>query len=326
MTIAEDKLKEIVWRIHVIPELSGIIIGYYGDSGCRIIGFPSCVTPNSENVAVIVEEVSVPAGIRGARDKQAPVNHKEVQQIVKHRSRLGPELVGAGIACTMTVASVLGVAGGVATELPTGGASSLLIAASWTGLVTGGIQCANGIVRVGAAFAEVDLDAWDRNQAYSVAILVTDALGVASAVGSLPYAIRNLWAVISRGRAFKAANLSFEALRRMNRLERLRVLSKVFAEASRSDEGVVALVTAAKEAQIGARTMQRTSGLSVNHAATLRRIIKDETVRRLEASLVDVFSNLAGLAANAAPASLVGSASGTLNVVINLLDGGQPII
>ena len=36
MTIAEDKLKEVAWRIHVIPELSGCIIGYYGDSGCRV--------------------------------------------------------------------------------------------------------------------------------------------------------------------------------------------------------------------------------------------------------------------------------------------------
>jgi hypothetical protein len=128
------------------------------------------------------------------------------------------------------------------------------------GAATGGIQCANGLVRVGAAFADLEgnsLEVWDRNQVYSVAILIVDAIGVVAAVGSLPYAVRNLWAVMSRMKAFNNAKLSFEALRRMNRVQRLKAVSKLFEEASRTEDGTVALVAAAREARIGAATLQR---------------------------------------------------------------------
>jgi hypothetical protein len=114
-------------------------------------------------------------------------------------------------------------------------------------------------------------------------------------------------------------------LRRMNRLQRLQAISNVFAEASRTEAGTAALVTAAKEAQIGARSLQRSSGLSVKHAATLRRIIKDETITRVHASLRDAFAGIGGVAASASPSSAIGSASGSINWVINLLDGGQPM-
>jgi hypothetical protein len=328
MGATETTLKEIVWRIHVVPELAGCTIGFYGNGVCRIIGYPSCVTQNSENIAVIVEEVALTKGTSSQGANVEKPSHAETQQIVRNRSRLGPELIGAGIACTVTLASALGVVGGVAAEVPTGGASTFLVLAGWSGLVTGGIQCGNGLVRVGAIFADLEGDSlavWDKNQIYSVAILIVDAIGVVGAVGSLPYAVRNLWSVISRMKAFNNAKLSFEALRAMNRVQRLKAISKLFQEASRTEDGTVALVTAAREAKIGAGTLQRSSGLSINHSSTLQRIIKEETVRRLEASLRDLFSNLYGLGASASPSSVTGSASGSINWVINLLDAGQPV-
>jgi hypothetical protein len=84
MVITEDVLKQIVWRINLVPELSGCIVGFYGNMTCRTIGFPSCVTPNSENIAVIVEEVAVSNGPTNAKGP-APqaVTHTEAQQIVK---------------------------------------------------------------------------------------------------------------------------------------------------------------------------------------------------------------------------------------------------
>jgi hypothetical protein len=327
MVITEDVLKQIAWRIQIVPELSGCAVGFYGNLTCRTIGFPSCVTPNSENVAVIVEEVVGPERAT-ASTNGVPVARASMHPLVTNRSRLGAELIGAGVSCALTAFSAVSVLGGVAAEVPTGGASSFLVIAGWSGLATGGIQCANGFVRVGAALADIDgnsLEVWDRNQVYSISILLVDALGVASAVGSLPYAVRNLWATMTRLRAFNAAKLSFDVLRRMNRLERLRAISQVFAEASRTNDGTSALVSAAREAQIGARSMQRTAGLSVKHAGTLARIIKAETVTRVHASLRDVFSNMAGLSASASPSSLTGNASGSVNWVINLLDGGQPI-
>jgi hypothetical protein len=191
----------------------------------------------------------------------------------------------------------------------------------------GGVQCGNGLVRIGAAFADLDgssLEHWDSNQRYAIVMLIVDGISVAANVGSLPYNVRNLWAVVSRLRSFKTANLSFETLRGMNRLERMRAISRVFQGATRTDDGLEAIVVAAKEAQIGAKSMTRPSGLSVKHADTLVKIIHDETVARLESSLLNVFGNVAGPATSATPGSVTGSASGSVNYVIHLLDAGRP--
>jgi hypothetical protein len=104
----------------------------------------------------------------------------------------------------------------------------------------------------------------------------------------------------------------------------LRAIAECFEDAARTPEGRAALVAAAREADVGAQTLQRTSSLSVNHAATLRRIIADETVRRLSASIRDVVSGVLGIGGSATPDRYVGSASGSVSYVINLLDAGAP--
>jgi hypothetical protein len=328
--IPEDVLKKVVWQIHSFPELAGCVVGYYGDRGCRTIGYPSCVSPNSENIAVVIEEVilvgSGAAGAAQSSSRPVPVP-PPVPAAVTNRSRLGPELIGAGASCALTAISAVGVFGSVAAEVPTGGASTFLLVASWSGLLTGGIQCANGLVRVGAAVADlggVTLEQWDRNKTYNMAILFVDAVGVVGGIASLPYAVRNLWAVVTRMKSLSRVNLSLEALQRMNRFDRFRTIARVFHEASRTPEGAQALVLAAREAKVGAKTFQQASRLSVNHSTTLVKIISKETVHRLHASLRDVFGGVAGLGLSASPSELTGSGSGSINWVINLLDAGSP--
>jgi len=46
--------------------------------------------------------------------------------------------------------------------------------------------------------------------------------------------------------------------------------------------------------------------------------------RGITSSLRDVLGSLAGTGASATPASLTGSASGSVNYLINLVDAGQP--
>jgi hypothetical protein len=193
--------------------------------------------------------------------------------------------------------SVAGLALGAAAEVPTGGASSFLVVASWTSLVMGAAQCANGLVRVGAALSDPDadtLDRWDRNTGYSTVMLIVDAIAVTGSLASLPFAVRNAWAVVTRMRGLATMDLSLEALRRLSRLERFKLIARLFEEASKVPEGAHALVDAAREVNIGARAFQRTASLSVNHSATLVRIIRDETVKRLQWSLAEIFANVAG--------------------------------
>jgi hypothetical protein len=110
----------------------------------------------------------------------------------------------------------------------------------------------------------------------------------------------------------------------MNRAERLRVIGEVFEQASRTTAGRDALILAAREAGVGATTIQSTTGLSVRGARTLTRVISEETTRRLTASLRDVTLGVLGPVFSAMPSRLIGSASGSMNYIINLIDTGAP--
>jgi hypothetical protein len=196
------------------------------------------------------------------------------------------------------------------------------------GCVSGGIQCGNGLIRVGAALADLDgnsLEEWDKNQRYAGFMLLVDAIGVASAVGSLPFAVREFWAIFARLRAFNAMRLSFDSLKAMNASQRLKTIAQVFKDASRTGEGTSALVKAAQKAQIGAKTLKfAREGLSVRHANTLRKIIHEETIKRLRYQLLDLFGNVGGLVVSGTPERWTGSGSGSINYVINLIDAGEP--
>jgi hypothetical protein len=317
----------VVSHIHSYPDLAGCIVGFHGNGLCRTIGYPSCVTPNSENIAVVVEEVELSTSPTVSAKAIPELAPPQVKTIVTNRSKIGAELVGAGASCGLTLFSAVGMALGAAAEVPTGGASTLLIVASWSSFVMGATQCANGLVRVGAALSNLDGDSlsqWDRNAGYATTMLIVDAIGVTGALTSLPFAVRNAWAVVTRMRAFANMDLTVEGLRRLNRVDRFKVLGRLFQEASRVPEGANALVAAAREARIGAQTLQGSS-LSVNHSATLARIIREETVRRLHWSLAELFANVAGHTLSGSPAERTGSGSGSVNWVINLIDAGAPI-
>jgi hypothetical protein len=281
-------------------------------------------------VAVVIEKVedddeSSVGELEAAAEAAAGATRQT--DFVSNRSRIGAEMVGSGISCGLTIVSALGMAAGVAGEVATGGLSSFLVVASWTGIATGGVQCLNGLIRVGAAFAAPDdnsLQRWDSSLIYSSAASVVDAIGVASGLSTLPFAVRNLFAVLARQRAFIAKGLSLESLRAMNRLERLQAISEVFEDAAKTPEGRKALTQAAREAGIGPNTFRRASGISVRHAESLRRIISDETTKRIAATVRDILTNSGVVGASATPASMTGSASGSVNYVIHLLDAGTP--
>jgi len=218
----DDEVLAILTTLQKFPELDGCMVGYEGDGECRVLDY-GARGRRSACLAVIIEEMPVEPDVNAelaqiaSADGTARGNANQ-PALVANESRLGPELIGAGISCGLTIVSAFGVLGGAAAEVPTGGASTFLVVASWSGLTMGGIQCLNGLVRVGAIFAaptDNTLQRWDSNLSYSMAILIVDAIGIASGVASLPFAARNLWATLARQRAFAARGLSFESLRAM---------------------------------------------------------------------------------------------------------------
>ena len=326
---SDREIAAIVSTLRRFPELNGCVIGYVGDNECRVVADGDPRSPLSPCVAVVIEEVNVDPGEAAQLSdlSQSPSGTQNLPDIVTNQSRIAPELVGAGISCGLTIASAFGVLAGAAAEVPTVGASTFLVVVAWTGLATGGIQCLNGLVRVGTVFArpkDNTLQRWDSNLSYAMAILIVDGIGVAGGVASLPFLVRNLWSVLVRQRVFVARGLSLESLRAMNRVARMRAISEVFEEAAKTPAGRAELVSAARAAEIGAPSMQRAAGISVRHAQLLKKVISEQTVRRISSSLRDVLASIGGVGASATPAALAGSASGSVNYLVNLIDAGGP--
>lgn len=225
----------------------------------------------------------------------------------------------------MTVVSAVGVLGGAAAEVPSGGTSTFLVIVAWTGMITSGIQCINGLVRVGAIIANPDdntLQRWDSNKIYSTSILIVDALGMAAAIASLPSGIKNLWAIIVRQRAFALRGLTETTLRNMNAAERAKVIRELIEAASKTPEGRAAIMAAAREADIAASTLARSSSLSVRNATKMVEIISEETARRVHSALREIVSVPVQGVVSGLPFEWVGSANGSVNWIIHLVDTG----
>ncbi len=326
MPMSEATLRRLVRMIHEQRELNGVMIGFYGDFQCRLADPGTMVTLNYQQRVVIIEIVEEPAS--------GPISARPVESVahtptvVTNGSRIGRELIGAGISCGFTVISALGVAGSAAAEVPSAGTSTFALVVAWAGLVTSSIQCINGIVRTAEAVTNpggTSLAQWDQNQIYSYSILIVDAVGVGSGLAALPQATRNLLAVLER----RGGMVSAQALASMGREQRAAAIQQALAEASRNPESRAVLEQAIRDAGISARELRRVATSPIVAARNSRVIgnaITQETSRRLQRAMVDVIAGVGQSAASGLPEELVGSASGSVNrfggVILHALQVG----
>ncbi|MEI7699702.1 MAG: hypothetical protein WCK86_07910 [Planctomycetia bacterium] len=326
--INEETLRRMVNAIYSLPETNGCIIGFHGNNSSRLLCAGNRSSANFYRCCIIIEEVEVRDSGMTASVRQLAAQPPTLAAaprppaLVTNGSVIGRELRGAGISCVMTAVSAAGVIGGAAAEVPTGGASTFLLVAAWAGLTTSGLQCLNGLVRFGIAATDPDTNSLaqlDGNTMYAGTLLVVDGVGLASGIVGLPAAGRNLWAVISRQRAFAARRLSEQSLRQMNQQERLRVVSEVVEEASRTREGREAIITAVRQSGVDASSIQRTTGLSVRNATQVVDVLTRETTRRLQYSIAAVASVPASVVVSGLPSSVVGNASGSINWIVNVV-------
>ena len=239
--LSERQIQQLVSIIHNEPELRGVRVGYYSLDSCYPGHIGDRNSPNYWSRVAIIEETTIPGVTIGEVFPSTPVTQavppvREIptQQIRTNRSRVGAEMVGAGLSCGATAISALGVFGSAAAEIPSAGTSTFLLVVSWTGLLTAGTQCLNGLVRVGGALSDLDgnsLQRWDNNKIYEYTMLVVDGFGVASNLASIPNSTRNLIAVLQRHRALTQ---SAEALQAMTRVERLAAVRQAVVAASRN--------------------------------------------------------------------------------------------
>lgn len=320
-------LQQIVRRIHAIPELNGCGVYYIGETSSEVLDPGS---PDAKCYVVIERIVVRDAGLNNSTSRVAQrsapvVPGDQVPPIVTNHSRLGSEAIGAGLSCSFAAVSAVAVAGSVAAEVPTAGGSTFLLVIAWGGLITSGASCVNGLARVGTVLYDPDgnqLQRLDENTLYTTTVLINDGLGMALGVTGLGAAGKNLFAVLRRQRSLQALGMGEEALKAhlkgMNRVGRGKVIREAIEEASKTKEGREAIAAAAAAAKVNPNVLKH-GGVSVQNAIKMTGAITQETTRRLHSSVFTLLTGGAAVGASASPSTSVGSASGSVNWLINVV-------
>jgi hypothetical protein len=322
---SQTTLTRIKDAINRFPELRGCRIGFHGNLRSVMIDNGN---PNSPNyrIIIIIEEPEVDLGLSFVPKTSSVVLPQPAR--VLNRTVVGAELLGAGISCGLTVASGVMMAGATAAEIPTAGTSTILVVASWTGLVTQGLQCVNGLGRVIEAARNLDdysLQRWDSVAWYSNTVLAIDGLGVISGVVGLG----GTAATVRRMLTLKGALPAEEAMVKMTNAERIQAYHDSIMKISKSPSAAAELDEILKP--LGKRTidrMQKGNEVIIRRSmVTVSKLVSQRTLNELTKSAKEIILTSAGITASAMPAQYVGSASGSVNwagdkarnIVINII-------
>ena len=164
--IPDHTLNQLVNAIYTEQELYGCMIGFEGNGQSRVLHSGLIPSVNYGRVVVIIEE-----GDFSGPDPASQIPAQSAEMVspsanITNRSKLWPELAGAGLSCGLTVLSGIAVFGGVAAEIPSGGTSTVVVVAGYIGFAANVIQCGNAVIRVGAIAVDPDattLSEWDDN-------------------------------------------------------------------------------------------------------------------------------------------------------------------
>lgn len=316
-------LREMVARIHRIPELTDCTVGFQGDGSSRLVSEPKQSHATVSKVVVVIEEIRSPEpALKAEMERNSRMGVVQggpgAAPLLTNRSKLLPELLGAGWNCGIMIYSGFGIVAGIGAAPVSGGTSLFLTVTAAVGFASSAIQCANGVFRVTSILSEPEstsLADLDSNEAYRNAMTLVDASGVIAGGAAMTAFVRRLWTHVPLQRAFGARNITADSLRTMNGVQRKQVLTEIFRDASRTPDGRKAMLTVvAGESNVPARVLQH-AHVSVKNA----RHIHEHVIRRVSDSLKEVILNGVGIGMSATPDRWTGSASGSVNWLINVL-------
>jgi hypothetical protein len=324
--IPARQLQDMIRTIRRFDEFDGSLIAYYGDDQCRILDQRFTPATNQAPYVLIEEVIETDPHIKADTLRHAELPGESPKSgptplIIANSSRVASEAWGAGLECTMTLVSAVALVGGVAGEVPTAGASTLVVLAAYAGLASSGLQCVNGLVRLTTAVVAPDdntLQRWDNDKGLSTLWLIVDGLGLAAGVTSLPAGGKEVLALIND--FGKVRGMTLPTLKAMNAAERGKLLRTVVAQASRSAAGTERLQALLKDAKYGTVIAKGAAKLSVNKAVKAAGIVSDQTKLRLFDAIVGVLSTPVSAAISGRPSSQVGSASGSVNWLVHVID------
>ncbi len=327
--ISKQVLTKMVQAIHNTDGLYGCVIGFHGNGQSTTLhkGIPGSVAMQL-GVIAIIDEVKIPRDKLPVADQPKATYEEKVRAptVVTNNSRVGAELIGAGLSCVFFAVSAVGVFAGAAAAPVTGGASTAVSVLAWTGFLTGGAQCINGLVRAGVAIAKPDentLQQWDANKFYEVGGLIVDGIGVVSGLAQLAKSFPKFIAALqSRG-----GLVSAEAFGKMDSLARKKAIQDAMKKAASTPEGKKALIDGLSEAGLSAKAITAAAAKGtkgVQKGPTIlgntNRIISAVAAKSLTAELKGIALGILQPTINAVPAKYVGSYSGSVNwVLVNLV-------
>ncbi|MFO0975316.1 MAG: hypothetical protein U0996_02910 [Planctomycetaceae bacterium] len=318
--LPEPLLQRIVRTIHGESELNGCMIGYSSFGVQKIIHPGVIPTRNMLEKFVIIDFAPAPQG--KVRLNTLPSSPTSTQSLPGYQSNLShvlPEIIGLGCSLMCFTFSAAAFSAGTVSTPASGPGGIAVAVASWTGLVTSGIQAYNGIGR----FWQIAVDpyghqleeTWDRPDEaqnpnyYAWTILCVDAAGVGAGVFSMAKAAPKLWQIIQTRTVLK--NITPEKLNGMEKAAKEKLLKTAYAELMATPGGE-------EEFKAIVRKMNL-KGFSVagagkeRHAHKVTGVLSKFAQQRLQASITDQVINAIGPGFSGLPASVVGSASGSVN-------------
>ncbi|MCC6229638.1 MAG: hypothetical protein IT432_10465 [Phycisphaerales bacterium] len=336
--LTSEQLERLADVLYQEPDLYGCKVVYF-HRGVLIIVRPGIIPSVNYDRVVVIEETEERGGmsrdalsrsVRQVSDSSGSSRAESTR--ISNRSRIGSELVGVGLSCGMAVISGVGVVGGAAAEVPSAGTSTILVVAAWTGFVTSGLQCLNGVVRVSEAVQNPDgssLQEWDSNVVYSYATNIVDALGVISGGVAVAGSVRGVLRVLQT----RGALVTAEELSRMSAASRTRAIRDAVARVGRSQEGRRELREAMRAAGLTEREADAalSSAGYIGRTQVVRRVVSEQMARRLGDAMGQARSDAimlgAGVAISGTSPRHTGSGSGsvrTMMLYFHIVDPDEP--
>jgi hypothetical protein len=303
--ISDYTLNGILAEIYRQPALYGCQVLYVGPGRAMLLRGGYQVTNNYYTI-VVIEELSF--------DAPAP------KTLVKYNQQFqGDELKGGVINCGMTVVSVLGIIGGAAGEVPSGGLSTLAIYAGYAGLVANGAQCINSIVRTTVAYEDPlgqQLQSWDSNQIYQWFTTIVDIVGLATSFASIAGEAKNIREFL----VLRGSLASEEKLAAMTNRQRISAYENAVKKVSGNRYAATEFKNLLASMGSSGRRISGGNTVIIRHdLGGLGKLIEDRTLDKLAESVKNVLTSATSIGMNGLPSEYVGSASGTMNKAGNLI-------
>jgi hypothetical protein len=330
--ISQTTLTRIKDAINRFPELMGCRIGFHGNLRSAMVDKGNSGSPNYK-IIIIIEESEADLGLDFI-PRRTPIQLPEPQKKL-NKTVVGAELRGAALNCTFAAVTAATMAGSAVAEVPSGGLSTVLLVASWTGLITQSIQCGNGIARVVEAYNNPDDNSLERAEkdrfdpnSDSTYTKIMDLVDIAGLVSVLP-GTATAAISIRKMLMLRGALPAEELMMKMTNAQKIEAYQNAAMRVSKNPSAKAEFYEILKS--LGKRTISRMEQgneiIIKRSMVAAGKLVSEHTLRELTKNTREILITSLELTVNAMPKEYVGSASGflnkaldkTRNIIINII-------